>query len=203
MSAKNLNNLYGKLAQGGVRLTHQYQFNFAGIGNTTYGNHSIQGLTGGSANKRKIKDILSDITIWADGASIPSKTQNTTEIMYLGYPLVVPTNMTMSQDLQLNIKCDADMFLHGAFVKLADNHSNPLVNENELGNFGGTKSVNDKDVKGVLSLYDEEFNNVQMNYYLHGIMVTDVGEVAFSNGTPDIATFSVSFKYQYWSSENI
>lgn len=196
MSAKNLNNLYNQLARSGVRLTHQYQFAFAGISQMEHGNDYINGLDGG---KRKIKDILNDITIWADGASIPSITQNTTEMLYLGYPLVIPTNMTMSQDLQLNIKCDYDMYLHGAFVRLSQNHSNPIINVDELGNFGGDKSIENKDIMGILRLYDGDFQNIQKEYMLHGIMITDVGEVAFSNNTPDIAQFSVSFKYQYWS----
>jgi hypothetical protein len=199
MSVKNLNELYGSLAKSGVRLTHQYQFNFAGVAQMHLGGETINGTNGGS---RTIKEILEEITIWADGVSIPSKTQNTTEIMYLGYPLVVPTNMTMSQDIQLNIKCDYDMYLHGAFTRLAEGFSRPtLEDSNEIGNFGGNKTVHGKNVYGVLSLYDSSFEDIQRNYFLHGIMVTDVGEVAFSNSNPDIAQFSVSLKYQYWTDD--
>ena len=107
--------------------------------------------------------------------------------------------MTMSQEIQLNVKCDYDMYLHGAFTTLAKNHSKPIVNIDELGNFGGDKSLENKDVMGILRLYDGDFENIQKEYFLHGIMITDVGEVAFSNNTPDIAQFSVSMKYQYWS----
>ena len=86
---KNLNEFYTELKNKGVKLTHQFQLQILGTGIDA------------------VDSALENITMWAQGAEAPGRTQNTQDIQYLGYPFNVPTNFLMTNELALTINCEA------------------------------------------------------------------------------------------------
>ena len=177
---KNLQNFYNVLKTQGVRLTHQYQLNFT-IGNNA-GLPSI------------VNEQFDDITVWAEGSIVPGREQNTTEMFYLGYPMVIPTNMTMTRELPLTIRAQNDMSLHTAMLAWKATISDPDIENGATG--GGDKTL--RDVRARMDLLDDQMQTIVASYELVGIYPTLVGDIEFSNTDPDIATFEASFAFQYW-----
>jgi hypothetical protein len=177
---KNLQNFYNVLKTQGVRLTHQYQLNFT-IGNNA-GLPSI------------VNEQFNDITIWAEGSQVPGREQQTTELFYLGYPMIIPTNMLMTNELSLTIRAQNDMSLHTAMLAWKATISDPDIDNGATG--GGDKTL--RDIRARMDLLDDRMENIVASYEMVGIYPTLVGDIAFSNESADVATFDATFRFQYW-----
>jgi hypothetical protein len=177
---KNLQNFYNVLKTQGVRLTHQYQLNFT-IGNNA-GLPSI------------VNDQFGDVTIWAEGSQVPGREQNVTEMFYLGYPFIIPTNMIMTNELSLNIRVQNDMSLHTAMLAWKATISDPDIENGATG--GGDKTL--RDVRARMDLLDDKMETIVASYEMIGIYPTNVGSIEFSNSNADVATFASTFRFQYW-----
>lgn len=177
MYPRNLQEFYRELYTKGVRLSHQFQLT---VSNTGIG---------------EVDNALQDISMWAQGASTPSRTQNEATISYLGYPFKVPTNFVMSNSLDLTVNADSDLKIRDALLTWMATISDPDIEGGTAG--GGIKSIST--AVGRLDLFDDKMETIVHSYRLVGMFPTLVGEIALSN-TPDvtIATFPAKFSYQYW-----
>jgi hypothetical protein len=178
MAAIPLNSFYEKLQSGGVQLQHQYQISFS---NVPY----------------MFSDGLeTQITYWAEAFTLPSRTQETAKLAYLGYDLVIPTNMTMDQQFSLTIRCDKDMLLHRKMLIWQSNTSKAIAAGGKLDNMGGSKQIQSGELN--LDLYDHEMKNALSRYTLAGVFPTKVGNIQFSNSNAAVAQFDCDFAFQYW-----
>jgi hypothetical protein len=177
---KNLNEFYSILRARGARLNHQFQMQVI-------------------SNVGSVDDALSDITMWAAGSELPSRTLNVADIAYMGYTLGVPSNVEMSRTLELTIRCDRDMEVRNAFLAWQKVFASIVIGS-ELDNGGGDKSIPDGRVE--LFLLEENMKTVEETYVLAGAFPTEVGTMELSNEDPTIATFSVTLQFQYWYNEN-
>jgi len=173
---KNLNEFYAELKQKGVKLQHQYQLQILGTGIA------------------KVDEILENITMWAQGTELPGRQQNFQDIPYLGYPFNVPTNFTMTNQMALTINCDADMSIREALLFWKGVISDPAIEAGSAG--GGIKTPTE--AKAILDLFNDRMDTRTHSYELIGLYPLDVGNVAFTNAAPGIATLPVTFKFQYW-----
>ena len=173
---KNLSEFYATLRARGAKLTHQFQFN---IINTGIG---------------EIDNLMSDLTMWAKGSSVPGRKQNFAPISYLAYQFSVPTNFTMSNSLTIEINCDAAMRIRDALLLWEGIISDPDIEGGSAG--GGIKNISPAVAK--LYLFNDQMSEVTHEYELVGIFPTDVGEIATSNVDSNIASFQATFQYQYW-----
>ena len=177
---KNLQDFYNVLKTQGVRLSHQYQLNFT--------------IPNGVNLPSIVSEQFNDITIWAEGSTVPGREQETTEMFYLGYPFTIPTNMTMTRELTLSIRTQSDMSLHTAILAWKATMSDPDIDNGATG--GGDKTL--RDIRARMDLLNDKMDEIQASYEMVGIYPTSVGDIAFTNADPDIATFDVTFKFQYW-----
>ena len=187
-NGRNIQDLYQQLQSRGVRLTHQFQLQFNIIDADLDGVVNANDLVGQNS-------ILKNVTIWAEGVNLPGRTQNYAPFSYLGYPLQVPTNMDMTQTLDVVIRCDRAMEVQRALLKWQSALSRP-VEGTEIDNMGGDKTLRASTAD--IILIDDKKENIELVYVLQGLMPSNIGEISFSNEAPGIATFPASFAYQYW-----
>ena len=173
---KTLNEFYTELKNKGVKLTHQFQLQILGTGINL------------------VDKALEHITMWAQGAEAPGRTQNTQDIQYLGYPFNVPTNFLMTNELALTINCEADLKIRDALFYWKGTISDPDIEGGSAG--GGIKTVSP--AKGILDLFNDRMDTVTHRFELMGIYPTVVGPITTTNVDPGIATFNGTFKFQYW-----
>ena len=178
---KTLTDFQNALISTGVRLTHQ--FNLTVITNIP----KLDGILGENMN------------IWADGTSLPGRTQNVATMSYLGYPMHVPSNFTMTQEISFNIRCDQSMLIRDAMLAWLAFHSDPAIDAGSLG--AGVKRIPLSTI--IIDLYDEKMVNIQHTYELKGVIPLTVGDIKMSHDGSNIATFSFNCKYQHWNSKSI
>ena len=173
---KNLSEFYATLRGRGAKLTHQFQFNIINTGVS------------------EVDTLLNEITMWAKGATVPGRKQNYAPINYLAYEFSVPTNFTMTNEITMEINCDSAMRVRDALLLWESIFSDPDIEGGSTG--GGIKNVSP--AVGKLYLFNDKMDTVTHEYDLVGMFPTDVGDITTSNVEANIATFSATFKYQYW-----
>lgn len=172
----NLNAFFTELKNKGVKLSHQFQISFQlnGVGS--------------------VSDTLNDISMWAQGAQVPGRTQNIAPISYLGYEYNVPTNMAMTNTLTLTINADQNLSIRDAFLFWSGTVSDADVGGQSAG--GGNKTVSSS--MATLDLFNDKMTQITHTYELHGIFPTEIGTMDFSHADASIVTFDAIFQYQYW-----
>jgi len=177
---KKLTDFYQKLISTGVRLKNQYQL-IINSGNPT------------------VDSVLQDITIWADGAKVPARTQNSQKMAYLGFDMELPTNLSYSHDFDFTCRCDNANAVRNAFLTWMNTISNANISNSSSGE--GEKRI--PAVSSVrIRLFNPEFSEEVNGYKLYGVFPNEVGELEMSNAeSVEIATFPVKMKYQFWELE--
>ena len=176
---KSLQDFYTVLKTDGVRLQNQFQL----FVSTPFAD---------------VNAALENITLFADSANVPGREQKFAELSYMGYPFKVPTNIVMTQELTLDVRCDANILIRNAFLKWQSYISNPDIE-------GGSNLQGDKRIPTNsyirLRLMDAKFEQAINTYKLFGAFPTNVGDFQVSNTSTEIATFQCNFVYQYWNIE--
>jgi hypothetical protein len=182
LEVKKLNDFYQKLRTGGVALQHQYQL-------------LIDPPLGSPQN---VVEAFRDVTMWAQSATVPSRTQNFADIQYLGFPFNVPSNFEMSNEISFTINTQKTMDVRHALLAWMNNISGADILGGQSG--GGDKSLNELNVAGTakIVLLDDKFEDGKFTYELVGFYPTVVGEAEVTNTAAEIVTFEATFKYQFW-----
>ena len=184
-----LQDFYEKLRQGGVKLQHQYQLRI-----DLPNNFSPMSDGNAEISQREINSIA----MWAQSATLPSRTQNSAEIQYLAYTFNVPSNMEMSNELTVTINVQKKLNIRHALLGWMSSisHADILAG----GNGEGPKSLSNSNVTGTGRIYllDDEFEKADYIYELIGLYPSNVGEAEMSNVGADIVTFEATFRYQFW-----
>jgi len=176
---KNLNEFYTELKNNGVKLTHQFQLSIVGTGIDS------------------VDKALENLTMWVQGAQVPGRTQNVADLPYLGYTFNVPTNMIMTNEMTVTINADQQLKIHDAIIFWAGTISDPDIDGGAAG--GGIKTAST--ATGRMDLFNDKMDTVLHTFKLVGIYPAEIGVIEFTNADPEIATFDVTFRYQYWKTE--
>ena len=179
MALYTLQDFYQELQDKGVRLSHQYQLSFEGI------------PTGGDLNT---------ITMWAEGSTLPGRTQETVEVPFLAYPFSIPTKLAMTNTITLTIRCDADMKIRDTLLDWQNYHSNASIANGGSGE--GDKKAPDEGIKAILDLYDDTLSTIVQSYTLVGVIPGTIGDATLSQADATVVTFDFTLKYQYWERNN-
>jgi hypothetical protein len=177
---KNLSDFYTTLRTKGVKLNHQFQMTIIPQSNLV---------------DSGVVTALQDVTMFAEGSSLPGRTLKNAPISYMGYEMTVPTVADMTKELSLTIKCDRDMDIRDACLSWLASHSRLNV-DNALENGGGQKNIPTSKI--ILSLLDEDMQSISHEYHLYGVYPTNVGDVALTNAEPEIMSFELALSFQYW-----
>lgn len=142
---------------------------------------------------------LSDITLYADGFTIPDRSQELVEVKYKGYPLLVPSLMTMKNDHSMTVRCDVNGDIRRVFLKWMNYVTDASVATGSF--FGGEKRI-PKNAFIRMRLLAGDMVSVVETYKLYGCIPKKVGELKMSNTEAAVVTFDVEFGSQYWEVES-
>jgi len=178
--AKTLQDFLNIVQKKGVRKQNQFQ---------------LEIITGFS----DVDDALKDVTIWASSMEVPGRQQEYVDMPYQGYPLKIAGKFTMTQEHPFSIRTDASGDIRKAFLKWMSYVTNPAIGEGS--NMGGDKRIPAGSYLR-MKMLGEDMDTVVETYKLVGVGCADVGTLAMSNETADLATFDVSIVSQFWELED-
>lgn len=177
---KDLNEFYSILRSEGAKLNHQFQM------------HIILEGEGLPANVSK---AFENVTMWAEGSALPGRTLKNAALSYMGYEMTMPTVADMTKELALTLKTDAAMNMHKAALQWSAVYSR-FNNGSELANGGGKKSIPAARIE--LRLLANDMQTIERTYVLVGAYPATVGDIALTNGEPEVANFELGLTFQYW-----
>ena len=193
----SLSDFYTELSEVGARLQHQFQVQFM-PSSDILGMPSPNQLTGDE------KTALERMSYWGGATVLPGRTQNTTEIPYLGFPFSVPTTTTPNKTFTCTLRCSQNNMLRNAMMKWLNFASqlNEFDGKTDLdvATGGGDKRIPNSSV--IIRLLDQQLKNVIQTYTLYGAFPTTVGDMTLDQAAADIATFEVQMMYQFFKIKN-
>jgi len=190
--AHGLKSFYNKIRTDGVRVQHQFALQFGGDTTSTHNNY--------------IQEIQTYAPVYAEGANLPGRDIITQDANYFGFPFKIPVNTRYKQTWDCTVKSDVGMKVRAAFEKWMNIYADLAKNT------GGSKGIVPKNDYVLIHLLDTNFfNNSGSNtlglvegfksartYRLEGVFPSAIGDMAQSHGSNNIATFSMTFTFQYW-----
>ena len=179
MAVKSLNTFFQTLIEKNARLKHQFQmYVTTGVGS--------------------IDEAFKDITLWAKGTAVPSLTQQTTEFPYLGVKFQIPTTFQFTQEISLDIVNDSANTIRNGMLEWFNLVSNTKIMDGGSGE--GIKTLPATSFIR-LELYKPDLKTIVETYKLFGVFPAEIGELAVSNETPELSTFTAKFHYQFYELE--
>lgn len=151
-----------------------------------------------SSGYPEVDNNLKDITMYGQGFSIPSRTQNFNDAWFKGYPVPVPSNMIMENEHTFTMNADAEGRLRRTFLRWQAITCDPAIGDGSL--FAGDRRIAKNSYVRVC-LLDNDMETVMETYRLVGVKVQNVGAEAVSNVDAAISTFEVQLKSVYWEIE--
>ena len=178
--AKALNEFINILQNKGMRIQNMWEVDIT---------------TGYSDVDTKLKNV----TFYAEGFDIPTRTQDTVVVPYKGYELNVPSKMTMSNEHSMSIRCDVNGDLRRTFLKWMNYITDANIGQGSF--FGGDKRI-PKSANIRVKLLAGDMKTVVETYKLYGCIPLSVGDMKMSNSDANIVTFDVKIRSQYWEIES-
>ena len=175
MEGKGLKEFFSKLKQDSVRFAYQFQISF-----TSEENDSI------------IQD-LDDIQFFAQSASLPGKTIETSEVFYQGVTLRVPNNVTFESPWTINLRCDEDMKVFKTIEKWNSKYADLTKGG------GGDKRIPPFNAR--IDLLDKTLQHIKETYVITGVWPENYGEITLDQSDNSITVFDVALAYQYYYNE--
>lgn len=175
--AESLQKFLGKLTSNQLRTTNLFELEV-------------------SSGYSDIDEVLEPITMYGEGFTLPSRTQNFTDVGFKGYSVPVPTNMVMEQDHTITIRADSNGEIRRAFLAWQGKTSDPEISLGSV--FAGDKRLNTSGKIIIKLLATEDATTVSEVYEMIGVKINAVNGMSVSNTDASIATFDVSFKSIYW-----
>lgn len=178
--AESLQNFLGKLSTNQLRTTNLFELEI-------------------SSGYPEIDEVIKPITMYGEGFTLPSRTQNYADVGFKGFNVPVPTNLTMEQNHSLTVRADSDGEIRRAFLAWQGKTSNPAISLGSV--FEGDKRLNTAGVIRVKLLASEDSSSVSEIYKMIGVKIENVGGLQVSNADASVSTFEVSFRSIYWEIE--
>lgn len=178
--ARALNEFINILQNKGMRIQNMWE---------------IELITGYSEIDEKMKNV----TFYADGFDIPSRTQDTVPVPFKGYELNVPSKMSMTNEHSLKIRCDVNGDLRRTFLKWMNYVTDANIAQGSY--FGGEKRI-PKNANIRVKLLAGDMETVVETYKLYGCIPLSVGDMSMSNSEAGVVTFDVKIRSQYWEVES-
>ena len=139
-----------------------------------------------------------DLTLYADGFKLPSRTIKYSNMYFKGVTIPVPTNPEFDNTTSFNMWADIGGKAHAALRTWQD-----MVIDMDFqgGSYvGGTRQLNASSTLR-LNLLDKDMQTTIETVTLIGVTVEKVGSMNFVQNSGEICKFEVSFKYAWPSFE--
>lgn len=152
-----------------------------------------------SSGYSDVDSKLGNLTLYASEFAVPERKQEVTEIPFKGYPLLIPTKMTMGNTHSMDVRCDVNGDIRRVFLKWMNYITAANISQGSY--FGGEKRIPKNSIIRMKMLAGD-METVVETYKLYGIFVEKVGDLKMSNIEAGVATFNVEFRSQYWEIES-
>jgi hypothetical protein len=177
--SKSLQTFLNRIQKNGIRTQNQFELDiFSGYS--------------------EVDKVLEDVTLYAEGAALPTRTITYGDVPFKAYPFKIPTNMTMGQEHSLTIKCDLNGDIRKAFLKWQSYMIDGAISNGSF--LGGDRRIPANSFVR-MHLLGADMEKIIETYKLIGVGVSEVGELTLSNADATVATFSVGLVSQYWELE--
>jgi hypothetical protein len=141
-----------------------------------------------------------NITFYIEGFTAPARQQETVSVAFKGYPLNVPSKITMTTEHALKVRCDIYGDTRRLFLKWMNYISAANISQGSF--FGGEKRIPRNAIMRLKCLAGD-MTTVLETIKIYGCIPTSVGDLEMSNTTEvGIATFDVKIVSQYWEVES-
>ena len=178
--AKPLQDFINVLQNKGMRISNMWE---------------IEVNTGYSDVDAKLKNI----TMYAEGFDVPTRSQACVDVFFKGYPLKIPSKIEMAQEHGTTIRCDANGDTRRLFLKWMNYVTDAAISQGSY--FGGEKRIPKNSFIRV-KLLAGDMVTVLETYKIYGCIPTKVGDLKMTHNEANLVTFEVSFSSQYWEVES-
>ena len=150
---------------------------------------------------QEIDQLMEDTMIFGQSFQIPKRAVEYAEVSFKGFsiPNLVPTRITMDQEVTLNILED----INGTNRRVFETAMNHVMNFDIEGGsvFEGDRGVNPNSILR-LELFDKDNKTVIQTYKFWNAHVKDVGNVSLTYSGGEAASFDVTFTTTYFTIES-
>lgn len=146
-----------------------------------------------------IDAVLENARLMTKDFTIPQRSIEYANVSFKGYEApLVPTRMTMDQEITMNVIADVNGEYRRAFLKWM----NRVIDANIEGGsvFAGDRGVNPKSLIR-LQLFDKDNETVIETYKFFNVQISNVGQTSLTYEGGEAAAFPVTFKCTYWTIE--
>ena len=139
-----------------------------------------------------------DLTLYAQGFTLPSRAMKYSNIYFKGVPIPVPITPDFEQEVSFKMWADVGGKAHAALRTWQD----IIIDMDFQGGsyVGGSRQLNAASTIR-LQLLDKDMQTVTETVTLIGATINKVGSITFQQQGGDICQFDVSFKYAWPSFE--
>jgi hypothetical protein len=149
----------------------------------------------------EIDNVLKNAVMFGKNMTLPTRNIEYASLHYKGFECanMVPTHMTMGNEVTININCDTNGEYRRAFLAWQNSVMNADIEGGSV--FEGDRGVNEKSIIRV-HLLDKDNQTVCETYKFYNVRIKSVGEVSLSYEGGSAAEFSVTCGFTYWNIEN-
>jgi hypothetical protein len=146
-----------------------------------------------------VDEKMKNITFFLEDFSAPNRKQETVAVNFKGYPLNVPSKITMENEHALTVRCDVNGDMRRLFLKWMNYVSAANISQGSF--FGGEKRIPKNAIMRIRCL-GMDMKTVLETYKIYGCLPTQVGDMKMSNTEAAVVTFEVKVTSQYWEVES-
>lgn len=146
-----------------------------------------------------VDEKMKNITFYIEDFSAPNRKQETVAVPFKGYPLNVPSKISMETEHTLKVRCDVNGDTRRLFLKWMNYITAANISQGSY--FGGEKRIPKNSVMRLKCLAGD-MKTVLETYKIYGCLPTSVGDMTMSNSEAAVATFEAKITSQYWEVES-
>ena len=178
----HLNQVYHNIMQGNA-LLYKYQFLVEFVGSAELGQYTQFSL--------QPSDTSTNITYWAQSASIPSFELSKGKTNFFGTEFRAPGVLKFSHSWKVNFLCDQGMNLYQMMTEWRKKISDLKLDG------GGIKKVPDVSMR--ISLINADHSVKTTSFVVAGVWPKNIGAISmqYANGGGAATKFDVDFAFQY------
>ena len=152
-----------------------------------------------TSGNAEIDAVLANAVLMGKSFTIPQRTVEYAEVSFKGYSApIVPTRMTMDQEITMSITADVNGEYRRAFLAWQGMVINPDISGGSV--FEGYRGIDENSILR-LRLFGDDNQTVVETYKFYNVRIGNVGQTALTYDGGEAASFDVTFKCVYWEIE--
>lgn len=130
-----------------------------------------------------------DLTMYAQSASLPARTLNTTELKYFGQTFEIPTTLDEGRRWSIEVATDSDNNFYNQCLEWQSEYASW---ERSGGGYKGITSIT-----GYTDIYNNSMDKIVDTFAMCGLCPIEVGPENFDHAGDGIVTFELNLLFLY------